>query len=311
MFKYRLYTEKETQEIRKGNLILSGNDYFIGQDDKRRNNTVLHVELPYTMGNYSLFYKGTQETLVNACAAMVQLLNAENMPKKEQNKLYKIIIESLHIVHHISTEKNHSKLNGINSLSTSCLDNRFCIERMKKADCICSHCYASTQQKTQLALQDRNIINGVILRNIIIPVRAWKRFFNPANISKFFRIESFGDVQNVTQAINYINFMQAFPRVHFAVWTKNTGIWHFAMQDAGKPENMVYIVSSDSVNKPNTWTEKTFGNIDHVFTVYDKKYIAENNVVINCGGRSCMECIKRRQGCYFRNTEHNINEILK
>lgn len=300
------------EDVKKGNIILSGHDHFIGSDEKRRNKNILHIEFPYNVGNYAMFYNGSQKILENACYAMETLLNdGDILSESKKSALYKVIIESLHIVHHVSTTTRKSKLNGINSLSTSCRDNCFCIDRIKKADCICSHCYADTQQKTQLALQDRNTINGVILRNIIIPVKYWKKYINPADISKFFRIESFGDVANKTQAVNYINFMLAFPRVHFAVWTKNTGIWYFAMTETCKPENMVYIVSSEKVNVPNTHTEKTFGNVDHIFTVYDKNFIAENNVKINCGGRSCMDCIKKHAGCYYRNTEKNICEELK
>lgn len=311
--KAKVYSEKEVVELQKSRYILPGNDHFVGSDDKRHNKKIIHVELPYTLGNYSLFYKGTQLILEQASAAIVELLNNDYvLSVRRKNELYNVLIDSLHVVHHTSTKDNKSKLNGINSLSTSCVDNSFCCERMKKTDCICSHCYANTQQKQQLALQDRNIINGVILRNIVIPEAAWKKYFSRLDLSKFFRIESFGDVQNKTQAINYINFMNAFPRVHFAVWTKNPGIWYFAMQEAGKPQNMSYIISSDKVNVQNTHTEKTFGNIDHVFTVYEKKYAKKNGINITCGGRECMsDCIKKHKGCYFRDTEKVINEKLK
>lgn len=313
MNKVKIYSEKEIVELQKNKFILSGNDHFVGSDEKRRNKRIIHVEFPYTMGNYSLFYKGSQEILENACIAMVELLNNYSvLSEKRKNTLFQILIQSLHTVHHISTNKRKSKLNGINSLSTSCLDNSFCCERMKDETCICSECYSGTQQKQQLALQDRNIINGIILRNIEIPVKAWKKYYSRLDLSNFFRIESFGDVQNKLQAINYINFMTAFPRVHFGVWSKNTGIWYFAMQEKGKPQNMVYNVSSEKINKPNTHTEKTFGNVDHVFTVYDKKFIKENNIAITCGGRECMgDCIRKHKGCYFRGTEKNVNEELK
>ena len=324
MIKCKLYNKEELKTgsvtvngktydnilMTKEGYILSGYDHFIGKDEKRRNDTVLHIEFPYNVGNYSMFYKGSQQILINACNAIEKILNG-TLASVEKSELYKVIIESLHIVHHMNTEKRKSKLNGINSLSTSCCDNSFCLQRIKDNDSVCSHCYSNTQQKTQLALQDRNTINGIILRNIIIPTKYWKKYINPADLSKYFRIESFGDVANKTQAINYINFMKAFPRVHFAVWTKNKGIWHFAMNDAGKPDNMVFIVSSNRVNGCEKYHVKNDSRVDHVFTVYDKKYIAENKIKINCGGRACLECIKRKTGCYFRNTEKLMNEELK
>jgi hypothetical protein len=182
---------------------------------------------------------------------------------------------------------------------------------MKDNDSICVHCYANTQQKQQLSLQDNNTINGIILRNIVIPAKYWKMYINPADMSKYFRIESFGDVANKTQALNYIEFCKAFPRIQFAAWTKNTGIWYFAFQQAGKPKNLSFIVSSNKVNACESWRLESNKNINHIFTVYDKEYIAENNVDINCGGRSCLDCIKKHKACYFTDTETIINEQLK
>ena len=69
-----------------------------------------------------------------------------------------------------------------------------------------------------------------------------------------------------------------------------------------------FIVSSNVVNKPAIVTDP---RIDHVFTVYDERFIAENNVNINCGGRSCKECIKQKKACYFAGRDPVINEQLK
>lgn len=310
MFKCESFPIERVLKPEKGR-ILAGSDILIGNNEKRRNNSVLHCELPYNLSNYALFYKSTQKRLETAVNALVTLLNGQFKTERQKAILYKVLIESLHVVHHITSGKRKSKLNGINSLSTCCLDNCFCLERMKDNDSVCLHCYAETQQKQQLALQDNNIINGIILRNIVIPAKYWKKYINPADIAKYFRFESFGDVAIKNQALNYIEFCKAFPRVHFAVWTKNVGIWHFAFQDAGKPKNLSFIVSSNKVNVPETWRLQSNSYINHVFTVYDKKYISENNVNINCGGRSCMDCIKARKACYFTNTETVINEQLK
>ena len=292
---------------------LHGNDHFIGKDEKRRNGEVLHINFPYNVGNYCLFYKGTQEILKNACSAIEFVLNNENASEKEKSKYYKIIVQSLHVVHHKNTKKRRSKLAGINSMSTSCCDNSYCLQRMHDGDSICSHCYSDTQQKTQLALQDRNTINGVILRNIIIPSKYFKKYMDKKDISRFFRIESFGDVANKTQAINYLNLCKAFKRVHFAAWTKNNGIYHFAFMQEGKPDNLSFVVSSNKVNKADNYHMVNFPDeIDHTFTVYDRDYIEKNNICINCGGRSCFaDCIAKHKGCYFKDTDKNISEELK
>lgn len=311
MFKIYDFTSAMQAEKEK-TYFLPGKNFFIGSDEKRRNNEIIHIELKYTFGNYALFYAGNNAILKNALQAMETLLNDNGqLSEKKKSACYKVLIDSLHITHHISTNKRKSKLNGINSLSTCCLDNAFCLDRIKNCDSICSHCYSATQQKTQLALQDRNVINGIILRNILIPAKYWKKYVNRADISKFFRIESFGDVQNKLQAINYIEFVKAFPAVHFAAWTKNTGIWYFAFMETEKPKNLSFVVSSNKVNFPEMYHLKTYSSIDHIFTVYDDNGIKENNISINCGGRACMECIKKHKACYFTDTETVINEKLK
>lgn len=296
----------------KDKKILSGYDHFIGNPEKARNDEIIHIQFDYTCGNYRLFYKGTNKLLKEACFAIEKLNDNTPKTRKQQEYLYRTLVKALLIVHHKNTAHRKSKLAGINSLSSSCCDNSFCLERMKNGDSVCYHCYSNTQQKTQLALQDRNTINGIILRNIIIPVWAWKAFFNSTDLTKFFRIESFGDIQNKIQAINYINFMKAFPRIHFAVWSKNVGIWHFAFEQEGKPKNCSFVYSSNKVNACELHMLKTYNFIDHVFTVFDKKYIVMNNVTITCGGRACLaDCIKKHKGCYFTDTEAAQNEALK
>ena len=289
----------------------SGNEYqnhFIGSDEKRRNNKTFIIDFPFTTGNYRVFYAKSADILSNVCFAIESLLKGDKTPNK--SGLYKILIESLLTVHHVNTKTRKSKLHGINSLSTSCLDNTFCLSRIKCNTSVCSHCYSATQQKQQLALQDRNTINGIILRNVVIPKSAWKKYFPVFDLSKYFRIESFGDVQNLNQCENYINFMNAFPKTHFAVWTKNYGIWEIAMDKNGQPKNMSYVISSNEVNKPATEIKSKYAH--HIFTVYDKAYAKANNIKITCGGRACMaDCIQKKKGCYFRNTERMQNEELK
>lgn len=122
---------------------------------------------------------------------------------------------------------------------------------------------------------------------------------------RFVRIESFGDVANVTQAVNYANIAQVNPGVIFGWWSKNISIIARAFdQIGGKPENIILIESSEKVNVEK---EPSSPYVDKVFTVYDKKFIKENGVEINCGARSCVSC----QRCYTKGTETKVHEILK
>ena len=133
----------------------------------------------------------------------------------------------------------------------------------------------------------------------------------------YLRIESFGDVANVIQARNYIRIIKAFPEKRCAIWTKNIAIWDTAFKaEGGKPKNTTFVLSSPYMNKPVSRTIlENFPFIDHVFTVYDKKYAKQHNIKINCGGRKCMECIIKKINCYYRVNKDNdtfyINELKK
>lgn len=301
--------------LNNSGIVLSGNNIYIGPAEKSKNDIIVHVSLPHTLANYRFFNRGTtcggNRWLINTLSALTELINNDQLSNAKKDKLYEKLINYIWIIHHTDNNKYNSKLAGINSLSTCCLDNTFCIERIKNNNSVCAHCYAATQQKIQYGLQEHNIINSLILRNIVIPAKYWKKYVNPADISKYFRIESFGDVQNKTQALNYIELIKAFSRVHFAVWTKNIGIWAFAFMESEKPKNCSFVVSSNKLNYCELYHLKTFNFIDHIFTVYDKKYIKPNDININCGGKKCMECIKRRKNCYFSDGETIINEELK
>jgi hypothetical protein len=74
-----------------------------------------------------------------------------------------------------------------------------------------------------------------------------------------------------------------------------------------KPSNMRIVVSSPMLNKPIELDRKKYWMVDKVFTVYDKKFINEHNVDINCGARNCLGCKK----CYMEDDVFYINEKLK
>lgn len=256
------------------------------------------IKLPETEGLYKFFCKTTAALFMVAMSILSLALDVLTMGQFEK------LVSCLWIVNH-----NARKLEGICSISSSVHDNSRCAMWRKIKNCICQKCYAYNQQTRQTGLKEHNIINGIILRNVLIPVKAFKKL---VIIFPFLRIESFGDVQNITQARNYIRIIKAFPRKRCAIWTKNIDIWHKAFEMEGKPENTTFVLSSPFINKsyPETMLKK-YPEIDHIFTVYTKAFAAKHNIVINCGGRKCMECIKAKKACYYRGTELFINELKK
>lgn len=258
------------------------------------------VNLLYTKGLYKFY---CQTTLKLFLIAIAILENVHDFSEKIKACDYKKLVACLWIVNH-----NSNKLEGICSISSSVWDNLFCKCRRILENCICKFCYAHNQQAYQDGLREHNIVNGIVLRNILIPVSAFKQL---VIIFPYLRIESFGDVANVIQARNYLRIIKAFPRKRCAIWSKNIEIWKQAFELEGKPANTTYVHSSRELNKPDEINLEKYDFIDHIFTVYTKAYAKKHNIVINCGGRKCMDCIRKRINCYYRNTEFYINELKK
>lgn len=200
---------------------------------------------------------------------------------------------------HVSDDMS-GKMSGIPSVSTSCLVNPICKARMKQGDSICAHCFAETTLKRYTACGKAMESNFHLLNDSVLPLDLLPIFANVAIV----RIESFGDVASVTQAINYANLCKVNPNVVFAWWSKNMSIIEKAFDIVGKPENVIMVESSEKLNVEK---EKSSPIVDKVFTVYDEKTIAQKSVEINCGARCCATC--RR--CYRKDTEIVVNEKLK
>ena len=201
------------------------------------------------------------------------------------------------------------KMNGIPSISTSCLDNPICRKRMKDGESVCVHCFAAALLEHRGNVRQAVRNNFELLNTEVLPLEMLPRFRNVSIV----RIESFGDVASVTQAINYINIVKVNPFVMFAAWTKNASIWNAAIKQVGKPENLSLVYSSFKLNKVASpeeyFTKDGENNFDHIFTVFDKATCDfYGDGFINCGARDCATC--RR--CYRKDPqEFNIKEQLK
>lgn len=220
-------------------------------------------------------------------------------------KLYKSKYTTNETPIHIS-ENMSGKMSGIGCVSTSVVENPICQERRKVKGSICEKCFAAAlaarynNSPFTANLHDNTITLTRPLVDSEIPV------FNKSVV--MFRFESFGDTNNATQAANYLRIAAANPHVNFAVWTKNPKHYELAIANgAVKPSNLNIIYSSPMLNKPENDIINRFPFIDKVFTVYDKKTIAAENIDINCGARSCASCGL----CYFNKTVKVVSEKLK
>lgn len=208
----------------------------------------------------------------------------------------------------IVSDNMSGKMAGIPSISTSVLENPICQKRREQKNSICSKCFAANTAARYSSLAKNLKSNLELLSGEILPADVLPRFI--PELANIVRFESFGDLANVNQAINYLNIARANPGVRFAIWTKNIGILAKAVEMTGKPENIRIIYSAPILNKEISAekTKRSFPYIDAVFTVYDKKHVAENNTEINCGAKSCITC----RNCYDRPGFYaDIREQLK
>ena len=204
------------------------------------------------------------------------------------------------------------KMTGMISYSTLVLFNKFCIARMKQNKAVCKHCFAARQlgiYVDQLAKLARAHYIATMCRwNISdIPFIDYRKY-------PYFRLESFGDINNTLQVENYNTFarVNAQNGIMTTLWTKNPGIIQKAI-DNGMilSEYLTIGLSSLELNKPELEKALRYKFIKFLFTVYTPEYISENNITINCGGRECLKCLK----CYEYAANNDqlviINEMLK
>ena len=197
------------------------------------------------------------------------------------------------------------KMEGIGSISTSCLCNPICNERMKDEDSVCRHCYSVKHQSFKRNLKDWLEYNYDLVQNRIpddmIP-------FTPY---AYVRFEAFGDISGGTHLLNYVDICNKNPQSTFALWTKNYGYLMSVFSKTKRPDNLVIVVSSPKINEeldPDILEriEKVV-HVDVLFTVYDRKHWQSVPDESRCGMK-CIGCLK----CYSRHAgTMKISELLK
>ena len=206
----------------------------------------------------------------------------------------------------VTTHSDGTKMEGIQSISTSCLANPICEARRKIEGSVCQKCYADSLGKMRKSLTKHLVDNMDILSKALLPERIAALVPISTVIA---RIESFGDVMNVTQARNYIRIIRTHKATKFGIWSKNLNLWGQAFEAEGKPRNCTYVHSSAMVDIPDFILPRWRKYVDHVFTVwshdiYDANY---KGTPSECAGIRCMNCLK----CYKRGGQFYINERLR
>lgn len=203
------------------------------------------------------------------------------------------------------SENMTGKMETITALSTSCLANKRCLARMMNGENICAYCFSAAFQAFKKNLRENTLQNFKILNEVVIPIKYW-----PLVCNDMLRFEAFGDLATWKQVANYFNCCEANPNSRCALWTKNPDIIAEAIEKGfKKPDNLIIIVSSLKVNEEIDLEElkRKYSFVDYIFTCFDKEYIKEHDVDINCGGRSCRGCAD----CYKEGSCPNRREIVK
>ena len=166
---------------------------------------------------------------------------------------------------------------------------------------ICANCYSCAAMNYRKAFREKLVQNYLQLKEVL-PMEAL-----PVINLPYERIESHGDVDNVNQVINYFNICNKNPDTQFTVWSKNPDLYDKAIKAGhAKPKNLIFVLSSffkNVVADPGKWPF-----VDIVFTVFTAEYAIEHDIIINCGGQKCINCLT----CYTPAPGiRYINEMLK
>lgn len=205
--------------------------------------------------------------------------------------------------------ENHTgKMQDLKSISTSCKDNAQCALNAAIPGSICENCFSMDMHEMYGDnFYNKLHFNTLLYSVAVLPVDVLPELRN----IQYFRLESFGDLNNSIQAANYFNIAKKNIKNHvrFALWSKNPRFIDQAIK-AGykKPSNINIIYSSLFLNNGGTGIMKKYSFIDRVFTVYTLEYLkAHPEIKINCGARDCFSCAR----CYKKSCDPVVNELLK
>ena len=218
-------------------------------------------------------------------------------------------IELLSIYH--PAYHDSGKIEGITSFDSTATNCDFCkmMRELAKNNPlhICGYCYDFAQEHSFKGVNvlNRHTLNMIIMSTVEFTIEELRLL----NVTYINRINSSGDVPNVTYARNMIKICFAFPCVKFGFWSKNTVPVIAACDELGKPENVTLIQSSYIIGKP----AKLAKYFDLVFTVYLTREETENalaNGSNECNGKKCKECGYK---CYLNGWKagSNIAEYLR
>ena len=150
---------------------------------------------------------------------------------------------------------------------------------------ICGACYDAAQENRYPDTRNRHGLNMVIMMSLDY-TREELAIVTAGAVN---RVNSSGDTPNATYARNMLRMAYNTPATHWAYWAKNTGAVTAAVDELGKPANMVLIQSSPIIGVP----AKLARHFDYTFTVYPDEATTAAAIeagAMECNGRKCKDC---------------------
>lgn len=204
------------------------------------------------------------------------------------------------------TKHTAEKMRGIDSLSTYKKTSSICNYLMQH-DCICKKCYAERSIKLyDAALTPVLIYNTLLLKYIDIDPQQIPYINN-----KYFRFESFSDLQSSKHFKNLMQVCKKNKNTLFTLWTK-AGYTLRKMMDDEKinklPSNINIVVSEVYINKktdaeylknlqtvlyPQQAIKNKYTNALKCFVVFDDEKKRQESQMYICKNK-CVDCLK----CY-------------
>lgn len=222
--------------------------------------------------------------------------------KKIDKKEPLTVLEKIEYIQYSITHHG-GKMENIDSISTSCLCNARCKKRMENKNFICSECYAaatierySNNDPEKLDMYDKMERNTIFYSYYELT-----KDCIPTITSRIFRLESFGDLNNILQFKNYCMLARANKNTYFALWTKNPDIIARALKyGVTIPKNIDIIYSIPKKNciptqKQMRNIKRKYPFIKKFFIVITKEYQKKHKTKVNCQ-KKCYTC----QKCYTK-----------